>query len=64
MKPTIEELSARLIPPGEACRLLKLKRQSLYNKMSTGKIRRIKVAGKIYCDKSQIEKILRTALEA
>ncbi len=62
-KDNLEALSSRLIPIEEAADLMKIKKGTLQNWLSKGcKLKRIKVGGKTFIDRSKLEAYLQDAL--
>jgi len=55
-----EQLSQRLISVSEAAALMRLSTGTLHNWLSMGKhgLRRVKVSGKTFLDRNQIEELL------
>ena len=60
---SLEAMSDRLLTVPEAAKLLKMERQSIYNMQSLGKLKQCKIGKKTFCDRQEIETILRDALE-
>ena len=60
-----EQLSQRLISVSEAAALMRLSTGTLHNWLSMGKhgLRRVKVSGKTFLDKNQIEELLEKSFE-
>ena len=56
------ELSQELIPVKDAAQVLHQTPKTIYNWMSMGKIKRVKLGGKSFCLRSQVEQILRDAI--
>ena len=59
----LEALSARLISVEEAAELIKIKKGTLQNWLSQGsKFKRVKVGGKTFIDRLEVEDLLQMAL--
>ena len=59
----IETLSARLIPIEEAADLMKIKKGTLQNWLSQGsKFKRVKIGGRTFIDRLEVEDLLQVAL--
>ena len=59
----LEALSARLISVDEAADLMKIKKGTLQNWLSQGsKFKRVKVGGKTFIDRLEVEDLLQMAL--
>ena len=60
-----EQLSQRLISVSEAAALMRLSTGTLHNWLSMGKhgLRRVKVSGKTFLDRNQIEELLEKSFE-
>ena len=59
----LEALSARLISVDEAAELIKIKKGTLQNWLSQGsKFKRVKVGGKTFIDRLEVEDLLQMAL--
>ena len=60
-----EMLSQRLISVSDAAELMKLSTGTVHNWLSIGKhgLRRVKVSGKTFVDRNQIERLLEKSLE-
>ena len=59
----LEALSARLISVDEAAELIKIKKGTLQNWLSQGsKFKRVKVGGRTFIDKLEVEDLLQVAL--
>ena len=56
------EAASRLISVEEASKLLKIKKDTLHNWLSMGKYKRIKLHGRTYIDKLEIEASIVSAL--
>ena len=62
-KDKLEALSARLMSIEDAAVLMKIKKGTLQNWLSKGyKFKRVKVGGRTYIDKSELEAYLQAAL--
>ena len=62
-KDKLEALSARLMSLEDAAVLMKIKKETLQNWLSKGyKFKRVKVGGRTYIDKSELEAYLQAAL--
>ena len=61
---SLNELSSRFIPLDEAAKILKVKKGTLQNWLSQGgKFKRIKLNGRTFLDRIEIEEKMRSALE-
>jgi excisionase family DNA binding protein len=59
----LEALSARLISVEEAAELIKIKKGTLQNWLSQGsKFKRVKIGGRTFIDKLEVEDLLQVAL--
>ena len=59
----LEALSARLISVDEAADLMKIKKGTLQNWLSQGsKFKRVKIGGRTFIDKLEVEDLLQVAL--
>ena len=59
----LEALSARLISVDEAAELIKIKKGTLQNWLSQGsKFKRVKVGGRTFIDRLELENLLQVAL--
>ena len=60
-----EQLSQRLISVSEAAALMRLSTGTLHNWLSMGKhgLRRVKVSGKTFLERNQIEELLEKSFE-
>ena len=59
----IETLSARLISVDEAADLIKIKKGTLQNWLSQGsKFKRVKIGGRTFIDRLELENLLQVAL--
>jgi len=59
----LEALSARLISVDEAAELIKIKKGTLQNWLSQGsKFKRVKVGGRTFIDRLEVEDLLQVAL--
>ena len=59
----LEALSARLISVDEAAELIKIKKGTLQNWVSQGsKFKRVKVGGRTFIDRLEVEDLLQVAL--
>ena len=59
----LEALSARLISVDEAAELIKIKKGTLQNWLSQGsKFKRVKIGGRTFIDKLEVEDLLQVAL--
>ena len=59
----LEALSARLISVDEAAELIKIKKGTLQNWLSQGsKFKRVKVGGRTFIDRLEVEDLLQEAL--
>ena len=60
-----EQLSQRLVSVSEAAALMRLSTGTLHNWLSMGKhgLRRVKVSGKTFLDRNQIEELLEKSFE-
>ena len=59
----IETLSARLISVEEAAELIKIKKGTLQNWLSQGsKFKRVKIGGRTFIDRLEVEDLLQVAL--
>ena len=59
----IETLSARLISIEEAAELIKIKKGTLQNWLSQGsKFKRVKIGGRTFIDRLELENLLQVAL--
>ena len=59
----IETLSARLISVEEAAELIKIKKGTLQNWLSQGsKFKRVKIGGRTFIDRLELENLLQVAL--
>ena len=59
----LEALSARLISIDEAAELIKIKKGTLQNWLSQGsKFKRVKVGGRTFIDRLEVEDLLQVAL--
>ena len=62
-KDNLEALSSRLIPIDEAADLMKIKKGTLQNWLSQGsKFKRVKVGGRTFIDRLEVEDLLQVAL--
>ena len=62
-KDKLEALSSRLIPIEEAADLMKIKKGTLQNWLSQGsKFKRVKVGGRTFIDRLEVEDLLQMAL--
>ena len=62
-KDKLEALSARLISVEEAAELIKIKKGTLQNWLSQGsKFKRVKVGGRTFIDRLELEDLLQVAL--
>ena len=62
-KDKLEALSSRLIPIDEAADLMKIKKGTLQNWLSQGsKFKRVKVGGRTFIDRLELEDLLQVAL--
>ena len=62
-KDKLEALSARLISIEEAAELIKIKKGTLQNWLSQGsKFKRVKVGGRTFIDRLELEDLLQVAL--
>ena len=59
---SLESLASRLIPISDGARLLGMSKQTIYNQMSNGKLKRVKVGHKVFLDRRELEGLLRKAL--
>ena len=61
----LEALSARLISVDEAAELIKIKKGTLQNWLSQGsKFKRVKIGGRTFIDRLEVEDLLQVALSA
>ena len=59
----LEALSARLISVDEAAELIKIKKGTLQNWLSQGsKFKRVKIGGRTFIDRLELENLLQVAL--
>ena len=59
----LEALSARLISVDEAAELIKIKKGTLQNWLSQGsKFKRVKIGGRTFIDRLEVEDLLQVAL--
>ena len=60
---SLETLSARLISVEEAAELIKIKKGTLQNWLSQGsKFKRVKIGGRTFIDRLELENLLQVAL--
>ena len=59
---SLEELSENLLTVEETSKLLRVEPKTIYNWMASKKLRKVKMGGKTFCWKPNVEQLLKKAL--